>query len=478
MPPPFVISCRPVVKERTDNGVSAVGRVAAACALLLALGLVAYVVLGGSDSYRVRAQFKSASQLVKGNLVQIGGRKVGLVEEIELAPNGVAEVELEIEEDAAPLREGTRATIRMKSESSVAGRYVELEMPPGERQATIEDGGLIPLTDTQSQVDLDQFFGLFDEKTRKGLRNFFRGQGAAYAGRSEELADGFEYLNPSLAATRRLWSELTYDDRALESFLVSNAKLLTDIAERDEDVEKLVDRLAVTFNAIGREKESLSEAISVLPDFMRRSNTTFVNLRSTLDDLEGLVEESKPVTPKLRRALAALRPFARDAAPTFSDLANLVRRPGKENDLIELGESVPPFRDVTTRKVQRNGETRDGSFEAGTKSLRGQTPQWAFQRPYVVDFTGWFDDFSHSGIYDANGSASRVSTNVSAFAFVGGQLRFVPQDLRAQVFNEVAALGQANRCPGSTERPAEDKTNPYKPSDDFDCDPTQVPPGR
>jgi hypothetical protein len=28
------------------------------------------------------------------------------------------------------------------------------------------------------------------------------------------------------------------------------------------------------------------------------------------------------------------------------------------------------------------------------------------------------------------------------------------------------------------ERPARDKTNPYKPSPDFNCDPTQIPPGK
>ena len=49
--------------------------------------------------------------------------------------------------------------------------------------------------------------------------------------------------------------------------------------------------------------------------------------------------------------------------------------------------------------------------------------------------------------------------------------------MRGQVFSEVATLGQRNRCPGSTERPAPDGSNPYRPSGDFNCDPTQIPPG-
>ena len=452
-------------------------RVAAVALLLLAVVVAAYTLLGNQEDYRVRAQFQTAGQLVKGNLVQIAGRKVGTVGAISLTPDGQAEVRLDIDSEFAPLRRGTQANLRTASLSGVANRYVDLQMPPGESQASIEDGGIIPRDDTTAAVDLDQLFGLFDKRTRKGLQNVIRGFGATYEGQSKEANEGFEYLNPSLVATRRLFEELTYDQEGLESFLVSNSKLLTDVAERRDDLSILVDRLATTLAAIGTEKGSLTEAIGNLPPFMRRANTTFVNLRATLKDLDPLVAESKPVTPKLRRVLADLKPFARDAAPTFRDLATIVRRPGKGNDLTELARSTLPFRDVTTRRGVYNGEERDGSFKTAIKSLRSQTPHFAFQRPYAVDLTGWFDDFSHSGIYDANGSASRVSTTVSAFAFANGTLTPVPENLRGEFFSRIATLGQRNRCPGSTERPADDKSNPFKPSPDYNCDETQVPPG-
>jgi phospholipid/cholesterol/gamma-HCH transport system substrate-binding protein len=128
--------------------------------------------------------------------------------------------------------------------------------------------------------------------------------------------------------------------------------------------------------------------------------------------------------------------------------------------------------------VQRNGKERPGSFPTTTESLKGSAPHFAFFRPYAVDFTGWLDDFSHSGIYDANGSASRVATSVNAFAAVGSQLQLVPETLRDELGNAVTRRGQTNRCPGSMERPARDGTNPYKPSPTTNCDPTQVPPGK
>ena len=70
-----------------------------------------------------------------------------------------------------------------------------------------------------------------------------------------------------------------------------------------------------------------------------------------------------------------------------------------------------------------------------------------------------------------------MSTNVSAFSFTEGALKPVPEELRRQVFEQVASRGQRNRCPGSTERPAADKSNPFKPSPDYNCDETQIPPG-
>ncbi len=463
--------------EAGTEGGGNVARIAAAAALVVALVCVGWLLLSQEGGYRVTARFLNAGQLVNGSTVRASGRAVGLVKEIELAADGTAEVALEIDPFLAPLRRGTRATIRISSLSSVANRYVDLEMPPGEAQDTIEDGGVIGLEDTTTVVDLDHLFALFDKRTKKGLRNVIRGFDDSYAGQEEAANAGWKYLNPSLVGAQRLFEELSYDRASLQSFVISNAKLATDVASRRGDVAKLVDRLATTLDAIGREKDSLRVAISRLPPFLRRANTTFVNLRATLDDLDPLIDESRPVTPKLRAVLHQLPRFARDARPTVRDLAAVIKRPGHENDLIDLAHAVIPFRDVALRERRYNGELRDGSFIAGTKSLRSQTPQFAFQRPYVVDLTGWFDDFSHSGIYDAFGSASRVSTNVSAFAFVDGQLQLLPEDVRTQFFQQVATLGQRNRCPGSTERPAPDGSNPYRPSEDFNCDPTQIPPG-
>ena len=451
----------------------------AAGAIAVAAFGVAFVLLAGGSSYRVKAHFQAAGQLHEGNIVQTSGKRVGVIKHIGLTEDGRAEVEMELEPDFAPLRQGTSATIRQSSQSSAAGRYIDLALAPA-GAPEIPDGGLIEQRHTTTQVDIDQLFALFDDRTRKGLRNFIRGNASLYAGRGEQANLGWHYLNPSLRASTRLFAELHHDDELLQRFIVASSKLVTDVAERRDDLASLIDGLATTLGAIGQERTSLADAIRQLPPFMRRANTTFVNLRATLDEVDPLVEESKPVARRLRPVLRQLRGFAIDGRTTVSGLADIVRRPGRSNDLLELSRSTLPLRDITIGPVQANGKERRGSFAEATESLTHQTPEWAFQRPYSVDLTGWFDDFSHSGLYDANGSASRVATSVPAFRVVDGvipTLDFVLPADRAEVFRQVAMLGQNNRCPGAAERDRGDGSTPFRPSANYNCNPAHVPIG-
>ena len=454
-----------------------IARIIALLAVAAAAVLAALLLVGGGDGgYAIKARFQNASQLVKGNLVQVSGQPVGKVESIDLTPDGQAEVVMSIDEDYAPLRRGTQAIVRQASLSGIANRYVDLSLPGG-NAADIPDGGVIEQDATTSAVDLDQLFDTFDDKTRADLQNVFKGSAKQYKGKGEEMNEALVYLNPSLAASSRLFNELNRDTPLLEKFIVSSSKLVTDVADRHEDLSGLVDDLATTTTAIGSEQAALAESIEQLPPFMRRANTTFLNLRATLDDLDPLVEDSKPVAKKLRPFLAELRPLARDARPTLADLSDILRRPGADNDALELTNLQPALRDATVREVEANGEKREGSFQATTKALHEFIPEIASVRPYAPDALGWFDDFSHSGIYDALGAASRVGIHASAFALADGQLSPVPPELRDEAFTAGAAVNQRNRCPGASEHKADDGSNPWTPAG-VDCDPSQILPGK
>src|SRR3954468_8948717 len=237
-------------------------------ALVVGVAALAVVLLGGGRQYVVHARFTSASQMVKGGEVKIGGERVGTVDKIELTPDWHAELTLKIDRSHAPLRVGTVASVRQVSLSGVANRYVDLQMPTGEQQKTIPDGGLITERDTNSAVDIDQLFNLLRPKERRGLQRVIRGFGRSIDGRSRQAAAGFRYLDPNLSTNARLFDELTRDRPALSRFIVDSSRLATDVAERRHDPAGLVVQFADFTGALAHRGESLGRAIDVLPTFL------------------------------------------------------------------------------------------------------------------------------------------------------------------------------------------------------------------
>ena len=115
-------------------------------ALAVLIGVVVVVGLmlfggGGGGGYTVTARFINAGQLVKGNEVQVGGVPAGLVDEIEITPDGRADITFSVDEGIAPLPVGTRAIIKQQSLSGIANRYVSLD-PGLNSNPEVGDGGL------------------------------------------------------------------------------------------------------------------------------------------------------------------------------------------------------------------------------------------------------------------------------------------------------------------------------------------------
>lgn len=437
------------------RSVSGVGRIAAIGAVVIAVLLVGYLLLA-SSAYKVTAEFENAGQLVQGNPVQIGGVSIGKVTNIEIAPNGHVFVEMTLKGPQTPLKSGTKAQIKQLSLSSIAGRYIELEQPSApadqRRKTEIPEGGKIPISQTITAVDLDQVFNTLDPVARVAIQDFIKGSATQWEGKGEEANRGLQYLNPSLSTTRRLFNELGSDKELLRRFVSDSADFMNAVAQRRQDLSGVVANLNTTTRALANEKAALREAIGRFPTFMRSANTTFVNLRSTLDGLDPLVDASKPVAPKLERLLEDLRPFARDARPTVRDLDDIVRRPGSANDLVELDRTFPPLASIALDTKRRSvdpgrrnvsvGRVR-GAFpemtEALTESITGtdgrggQLGAIPTFRPYTPDLFSWFDDFSTSGPgNDALGGFSRTQVYVNFLDRVGLTSQLTPA-LAAQV---------------------------------------------
>jgi phospholipid/cholesterol/gamma-HCH transport system substrate-binding protein len=433
-----------------------------------ALGIavvVAILLLTGGSKHTYTLVFQNAGQLVKDNDVQIGGRRVGRVADIRLSKNNLAEVKIQLDEPYAPLHQGTTAVIRSGSLSGVANRFISLSPGPNS-SPKLDDGAELGLDKTTTSVDLDELFDTIDPRTRKALQEVIQGSSTQYDGKGARANEALKYFNPTLSTTSRLVNELDSDQQALQDFVTYTARASTALAAKSGTITDLVSNANTSSGAIASESASLNQALHALPQTLRQANTTFVNLRSTLDDLDPLVDASKPVAPKLAPFFRQLRPLVTGAKPTINDLRTLISRPGANNDLIDLLNKQPRLTKVATP-----------TFRDTIKGLQQSTPVLQFIRPYAPDLIGWFRDFGQSTAnYDANGHFARISPIVNAFQFTdspeGGALTALSPAQRQVGLQS----GKIRRCPGSATQAATDGSNPYAP-DGSDCDSSIVPPG-
>ena len=454
------------------------GRAIAIVALVAGLVALGFVLFSGGSSYTVTAEFENASQLVTGNQVVVAGVPVGSVKDIALGPNGQALVKFSVDSDYAPLKSGTTAQIHETSLSSVAGRQIALTLPPENTKApSIPSGGAIPMSDTTSEVDIDQVFNTLSPKTVNDFKHVIEGFDIAYEGSAKQANTGFKYLNPLLSTSRRVFGELTRDTPALNSLLVNTSSLSGALAQRAPDITQLVHNLDLTMSALGSQRVALAQSIHKLPGFMRRANTTFVNLRAALNDLDPLVSASKPVADRLRPFFHVLRRTAHNAVPTLADLQSIIHRPGSQNDLIELTKDTVPLAKAaigtgapncgsnpnTDYKAAADNNFTQGAFGESVCGLRNGLPIASFLRPYTPDVVSWFNTFGTSGVTDATGGIGRIATEFGSFSLSPGGLPIVGPGTALDPGQILSGIdtNNARRCPGGLERPAEDHSNPF-----------------
>ncbi|WP_320669172.1 MlaD family protein [Patulibacter defluvii] len=444
---------------------SPVARLLAALAVV-AVAVAATVVLrGGGPAYRVAVELTDAGQLVKGNLVKVGGATVGLVRSIRLSDRGRAIVELEIDADGlAPLHRGTRAIVRNASLSSVAGRYVSLE--PGRNDAPeLPSGSTIAAVDTRSATDIDIVLNLLDQRGRDALRSLIRGGAAALDGQQAALAATLERLAPALGRFRIVSDGLAADQRAFSRLLAGTAGTAAALADGRADLRAGVRATAATVDAVAARRTALRRTVARAPTTIARARTTLRRTRALLADARPLLRETAPVAPRLARTLRVTRPLVARARPLLEDVRATLPL------LDDALRVLPGLRDQALPALR---ETAPG--------LRELRPIVAEARPYVPDLLagspiGYAGRIA--GYYDGNGHIARVQALVNASALPAGLRELLPALTDGLAPALGAGLntfqrGLGRRCPGAGVRPLADGSNPWPAGLAGGCDPRQV----
>jgi phospholipid/cholesterol/gamma-HCH transport system substrate-binding protein len=422
------------------------GRALALAALVAAALLCFYLLLirpGGG--YTVTAIVTDAGQLTKGNEVQVGGVPVGSVQGVKLRDGGrSAELELSIDGPEAPLHQGTTATIRNPSLTSIAGRYVALV--PGPNSAPeIRDGGQIPTQDTTEIVDLDQLLNSLDPTVVAALSQVVHGSSDAASGRGRDLAAALHSLNPALSRSAAVFGQLERDQAALGRLVSNTSRVVDTLAAHRRQITAGTTAAGSALRAIAGERQALSDTLAAAPPTLRRAIPTLASLRGLLGDLHPALVDARPVAAGVSALLPRLRPAATRLSAVLPRLHSLVSSSGADDDATDFlrrlpqlsGQGVPLLHDLTGVLGQARPVLRE---------LRPYAPE--FTSGIVAGFGG-----SSGGYYDANGEYARIS-------FLGGPFSLAGLPKAVSGYGQIRS-GAAERCPGGANYPVPDGSNPF-----------------
>ena len=436
-------------------------------ALLLAAVVLAWVLLRGHP-HEYRFIFPSAGQLVKGDVVRIGGTGVGKVKSVGLSDDDQAQIDITLDSSYGRLHEGTTATIRAEGLTGVASRYVDIS-PASQTRPVLDDGAVLKGDKTTSIVEIDQLFDALDPKTRGGLANLIKGSADWYDGKESAANVSTQQIPKALAELSAVADEITSDSATFSQFLTKTGDALGAIADHRDALTGLVSHTRETTAALSSDTQSLTQALDNVPDALEKGSDTFVALRPALGDLQKLTDSTEANTKDLAPFLKQLTPVLQESTPRFSQLRQMFARPGASNDLLDALRDLPAL-----------GKLSDKAFPSGEKALKASTPIFSFARPYVPDLVGWVRGYDAAASpYDANGHYVRGAGIFNTFTFAddasGGHL--TPRPASERGTNPALSTNNLRRCPGGSTPAAPDASSPFVDNGDLanaDCDPAQT----
>ncbi len=295
------------------------------------------------STYNLKAQVPNADALVKGNEVRIGGVRVGLVKSVVPVQlengNVAAELSLSLDQNVEPLPVDSTITVRPKS--ALGLKF--LQITPGNSSQGFEAGETIPLSAAKPEpVDIDQFFDMFNKKTRQAIRQSLAGFGNALAGRGPQLNEAIGALRRTAENGQPVLSTLVAPSTNFGGFWHALENLSATVAPVAETQANLFAALDTTFGAFANvSRPYIQETIEKSPSTLDAANEDLPVIRPFLHDSE--------------RFFAALQPGAKALGETSPVIAEslhagipaLNASPILNNELQPTAEALLAFQQST-----------------------------------------------------------------------------------------------------------------------------------
>jgi virulence factor Mce-like protein len=262
--------------------------------------------------YTVNAVVKNSNLLLPGSPVRIAGVTVGKVSKVDrYRDTSMGEIAMQIDKTGLPIHKD--ATLKIRPRLFLEGNfYVDLQpgTPSGPR---IDDGDLIPVTQTSTPVQIDQVLTALQSDTRGNLQQTLQGVGEAFGSKPSAADDADQVPNVrGLTGGQALNRALSYSPQAL----TGTAKVTTGLlgTERHD--------LSRTIDGVGRAAAGLAAYERDLAPLVSNFNATMANLAGHAGEISAAVDE---LGPTVQAADGAFGRLTTAAAPTATFARNLAK---------------------------------------------------------------------------------------------------------------------------------------------------------
>jgi len=305
-----------------------------------------------ADPFELEAAFRTANDLKPNSPVRIAGVDVGKVVKVEPVPGGGARAVMEIEDRALPIHRD--AQLKVRPRIFLEGNFF-VDVHPGSPSApVVEDGELIPATQTAAPVQLGDVLAELQRDAREDLKVFL----AEYAkGLAGEGARGFNdsinywegaYRSSALANDAMLGESPRRD---LQRVLRGQRRTFAALVRDESALKDLVTNFNTTAAALAREDDALRASIPALRDTLRVAQPALRSLNGALPSLRGFAVDALPGVRSSDETLRASLPFIRQA--------RLLVRPAELRGLAaELRRRLPDLVELNATSVSLLRESR------------------------------------------------------------------------------------------------------------------------
>jgi phospholipid/cholesterol/gamma-HCH transport system substrate-binding protein len=267
--------------------------------------------------FEIQAVVKSSNLLRPHSPVRIAGVNVGeVVRSGRYKHTNLTVLTLRINGNGRPIHRD--ATLKVRPRLFLEGNFY-VDLRPGTPGAgTLDDRGLIPITQTGTPVQLDQVLTALQSDTRGSLQEAVKGLGTTFDGKPTAAEDAEQ--NPAvrgLTAGQALNKTLDTSPRSLRDTAQVAGALL---GPKPHDLAKTIHGLARTMTVLADHQNDLADFIVDFNTTMSTTAAHAADLRTSVAELGPTAHHAAEGFNELNAALPATRQFARNLTASLPEL--------------------------------------------------------------------------------------------------------------------------------------------------------------